>query len=72
MKNIELVYRTEDMEKGKIRIINHLNSITNALKTYEKVKNVKQNLEYAYLRKFKKVKYVTIKILFNKEKENDR
>lgn len=66
MKNIELVYRTEDMEKGKIRVIPKLNSIPDAMAVWERVKITKQNIEYAYLRKFRGYDYATIKILKNK------
>ena len=63
MKNIELVYRTSDMEKGKFRIISYLHSLPYALKMWEKVKGENQNIEYAYLRKLKLWNHETIKIL---------
>ena len=51
-----------------MRVISNLQSILEAMAAYEKIKNTSQNIEYAYLRRFDKWGYKTIKVF----KTNDK
>lgn len=64
---VELVYRTSDMEKGIRRVACNLTK-KQAMEKFKQLNN--DSLEYAFIRKFDGWRYFCIKIL--KEKTNDR
>lgn len=63
---VDLVYKTSDMEKGKVRVICNLTK-KSAIEKFKQLNN--DSLEYAYIRKFDKWSYYHVKIL--KGKTND-
>ena len=63
---VELVYKTLDMESGKVAVIKNIANISLAIEHFKLIQNNK-NIEYAYLRRFDKWDYRHVKWLKEKK-----